>query len=398
MTQQPRPFMVPPTALAPELGAPGPPRRVETHGGAVWLVSRYEDVRTCLSSPAFSHATTWAVENGYPPPAGGLFTGTMLGAEPPEHTRLRKLVSGAFTARRIEALAPRIRQITGALLDDIAALGRADLVRDLAFPLPIRVICELLGVPSADWKSFQGWADTMFRPGGTPEELATARDASQQLWEYIRGLVDAKRRTPGEDLISGLVAAHEDEDRLSYDEVIANSRLLLHAGYDTTANFIGNAALALLTRPETARRLAGDPELLRGAVDELLRHDGPSQVNMRFANQDTEIAGVGIRRGEQIVLDLEAAHRDPEVFPDGDDIDPGRSPNPHLTFGHGIHYCIGSPLARLEGRIALGELFARFADLRLAVPVAEVRRRPASALHGVVALPVEFTPAPAGRA
>ncbi|MFD0692001.1 cytochrome P450 family protein [Actinomadura fibrosa] len=389
MPRRPRaPFMIPPNELPEELGTPGPPRRVSVAGKAVWILSRYADVRACLADGSFSHATTWAVENGFPPPAGGLFTNTVLGTEPPEHTRLRRLIMGAFTTRRVQALRPRVQQITDALLDSFAADGHADLVRQLAFPLPMAVICELLGVPADDRADFRHWADTMFRPG---QVSADAAEAADRLWQYIHGLVSAKRDSPGDDLLTGLLAAHEDEDRLTYDEVVANGRLLLHAGYDTTANFIGNAALTLLRDPARAAALRTDPALLRTAVDELLRHDGPSLVNMRFANQDTTVAGTPIRRGDQIVLDLEAAHSDPSVFPDGGDLDFARSPNPHLTFGHGLHHCIGAPLARLEGQIALSTLFTRFPDIRLAVPAEQITRRPHSALHGVTGLPVVFT-------
>jgi cytochrome P450 len=387
------PRVVNPTLFAPELGTPGPPREVTVGDRAVWIFSRFDDVRACLAHPRLSLATRFAADHGLVPPAGGLFADTMLGADPPDHTRLRKLVSGAFTMRRVEALRPKVQQITDGILDELAPLGETDLVQTLTYPVPMQVICELLGVPIADRDDFHEWTDIMFRPGDGPEGVQRAREASAKLAAYLTELAEEKRRTPSDDLLTALNEAYDGDDRLTFSEVVGTGRLLLHAGFDTTASFLGNSVYELLRHPTEREAVRSDPALLRTAVDELLRLDGPSTVNMRFAKEDLEIAGARIRKDQQIVLDLEGAHRDPAQFADGAAIDLRRAPNPHLTFGHGIHHCIGSPLARLEGQVVLVALFNRFPDLRLAVPPDSIRRqRPEHPLRGPERLPVLFTP------
>jgi cytochrome P450 len=387
------PRVINPTLFAGELGVPGPPREVTIGDRTVWIFSRFEDVRACLAHPRLSLATRFAADHGLEPPAGGLFANTMLGSDPPDHTRLRKLVAGAFTMRRIEALRPKVKQITEDILDQLAPLGEADLVETLTYPVPMQVICELLGVPIADRDDFHEWTDIMFRPGEGPDGIARARDASAKLAGYITDLTEAKRREPSDDLLTALNEAYDGDDRLTFEEVVGTGRLLLHAGFDTTASFLGNSVYKLLVHPAEREAVREDPTLLRTAVDELLRLDGPSTVNMRFAKEDLEISGARIRKDQQIVLDLEGAHRDPVQFAAGAEIDLRRAPNPHLTFGHGIHHCLGSPLARLEGQVVLVALFNRFPDLRLAVPAEEIRRqRPNHPLRGPERLPVVFTP------
>jgi len=388
------PRVVSPTVLAAQVGTPGPPREVAVGYRTVWIFSRYEDVRACLADPRLSLPTRFAAEHGLEPPAGGLFANSMLGADPPEHTRLRKLVSGAFTTRRVAQLRPAVVDITAAVLDRLAPLGHTDLVRTLTYPVPLQVICALLGVPPTDRADFQGWTEVMFRPGAGPAGVARARAASASLAGYLADLAATKRRVPADDLLTGLNQAFDDDDRLTADEVVGTARLLLHAGFDTTASFLGNSILRLLTHPDEEAAVRRAPEVPRGAVDELLRLDGPSTVNMRFAREDVEIGGVLVAQGRQLVLDLEAAHRDPAQFEAGDRVDLTRTPNPHLTFGHGIHHCLGAPLARLEGQVVLGMLFARFPDLRLDVPAGAVRQlRDDHPLRGPDRLPVRYTAA-----
>lgn len=382
--------VISPTRFASELGTPGPPRAITVDGRQLWIFSRYEDVRACLAHPRLSLATRFAADHGLEPPAGGLFADTMLGTDPPDHTRLRKLVSGAFTMRRVEALRPKVQRITDGLLGQIAPLGQADLVRALTYPVPMQVICELLGVPLADREQFHLWTDIMFRPG--EGGAIRAREASAELADYLTELTRAKRANPSDDLLTALNDAYEGDDRLTFEEVVGTARLVLHAGFDTTASFLGNSILKLFRLPAIREAVCGDPDVLRTAVDELLRLDGPSTVNMRFAKEDVEVGGVLVRKDQQLVLDLEGAHRDPAQFLAGERLDPTRTPNPHLTFGHGIHRCLGAPLAKLEGQVVLPTLFRRFPDLRLRAPAESIRQlRDDHPLRGPERLPVSFT-------
>ncbi|MFJ5309704.1 cytochrome P450 [Streptomyces sp. NPDC088350] len=379
-----------PQTIAEELRKHGPPRQITMHGTTAWLVSRYEEARECLGHPGMSPAAAYAASQGQTTPVSGLFEDTLAGTNPPQHTRLRRLLSKAFTARRVESLRPRVQEITDTLLDAIAADGRADLVTALAVPLPMQVICELLGVPIADRVEFHQWADLMLTPPLDPDTAARSQDASAKLWTYMEDLAEARRQDPKDDLISDLMSAHE-EDRLSHREVVATARLMLIAGYELTGSFISNAVLSLLTRPDQMELLRKDPEQLSGrGLDELLRHAGPGILVARFANEDVEIGSVLIRAGDQVLLDMNAAHSDPAYFTDGERLDLTRESAAHLQFGHGIHYCIGAPLARVEGQIALESLIRRFPDLRLSVPASEVSHSKNPFIRSLAALPVEF--------
>ncbi|MBT2411058.1 cytochrome P450 [Streptomyces sp. ISL-12] len=380
-----------PQSVAEELRKHGPPRRIEMHGTAAWLVSRFDEVRECLAHPRMSPAAAYAAAQGQTTPVSGLFEDTLMGTNPPEHTRLRRLLGTAFTARRVEALRPRVREITDSLLDAVAADGRADLVSALAVPLPMQVICELLGVPIADRTEFHQWADLMLLPPFDPEAAARSADASAKLWSYVENLAEERREDPRDDLISALMSAHED-DRLSHREVVSTARMMLIAGYELTGSFISNAVFSLLTRPDQLDLLRADPELAGRNLDELLRHAGPGVLVVRFANEDVEIGGVTIAAGEQVLLDMDAAHSDPAHVTDGERLDLTRGNVMHLQFGQGVHYCIGAPLARVEAQTALESLFRRFPDLRLAVPAAEVGAKPNPFIRSLTSLPVEFAP------
>ncbi|MCF3173462.1 cytochrome P450 [Streptomyces sioyaensis] len=295
-----------------------------------------------------------------------------LGLNPPDHTRMRALVSQAFTRRRVERLAPRIEELTDELFTAMERTpGPVDLIEGLATPLPVAVISELLGVPTADRHRMLTWSHAVARalvpdfllPPGAAEQEARAR---REFTDYLRELVVERRRAPGDDLLSALVTVHDDGDVLTENELLATCTLLLIAGHETTVNLIGNGTLALLRHPDQLARLRSDPALTDNAVEELLRYDSPVQLTVRFALQDAEVAGVPVPAGSTLLLLIGAANRDPAAYEHPERLDIGRAPLRHLAFGQGIHFCLGAPLARLETQIALRMLLARAPQLRLA--------------------------------
>ncbi|MES9522981.1 cytochrome P450 family protein [Streptomyces capoamus] len=388
-------FVADPFPLYRRLREDGPVRRAVIAGGLdAWLVTRYEDGLAALSDPRLSSDVRDATD---PRLAGQLpaferesLMSSMLRSDPPDHTRLRRLVSKAFTARRVAMLRPRIQEITDRLLDAVVPAGRAELVADFALPLPVTVISELLGVPVDDRHDFQRWTDAMLVRGERMPDPAVVNEAWQRMRAYLTAHLGAKRARPGDDLLSALISAHDEEQRLSHDELIAMTFLLLVAGYITTVNLIGSGITALLTHPDQLALLRDRPELLPDAIEEFLRYDGPVSPGIaRFAREDVEIAGVTVPRGATVLIASAIADRDPARFPDPDRLDITRRDNGHLAFGHGIHYCLGAPLARLEGQIAIGTALRRLPDLALAVPPAELTWRPGG-LRGPARLPVTF--------
>jgi cytochrome P450 len=324
----------------------------------------------------------------------------MLNSDPPDHGRLRRLVNKAFTARQVERLRPRITAITTGLLDDMADQGaqrgqgvqsEVDLLASFAFPLPITVICELLGVPPADQDDFRAWSATIVSDIPAPEVFQAHATAMAR---YFMTLLAAKRQQPRDDLLSALLAARDDEDRLSENELVSMAFLLLVAGHETTVNLIASGMLALLLNPAELARLRADPSLTGGAVEELLRYVNPvSNATFRCAAEPLELGGVRIGRGDPVLVSLSGANRDPARFGDPDRLDLGRDSSGQLAFGHGIHYCLGAPLARLEAGIAISGLLSRFGSISLAVPAASLRWRPSTLIHGLEALPVRLVPA-----
>jgi cytochrome P450 len=375
------------------LAACGPAHRMELPDGThAWLITGHDAVRSALTDPRLTKESEPAPAGGLlPPEIDAAINNDMLHHDPPDHTRLRRLVSAAFTRRRVDALAPRIQGIADALLDDLVARPTVDLITAFAYPLPITVISELLGVPVAAQTDFRDWSTTLVAGSAQGAQAWTA--AATALIGYVRGLIAAKREAPADDLTSALVAARDGDDRLTEDELTSMVFLLLVAGHETTVNLIGNGVQALLTHPDLLALVRAEPERLPAAVEEMLRFVGPVQVaTFRRTTTDVRVGDTVIPAGELVIPGLMAANRDPARVADPDTFDPTRADRPHLAFGHGVHHCIGAPLARLETRIALGSLLARFPDLRLAVPAEDLRWRPNVLLHGLAVLPVHLSP------
>jgi len=325
----------------------------------------------------------------------------MLAMGPPDHTRLRGLVHKAFTPRLIELMRMRIQSLTDELLDAALGKGRIDLIRDYALPLPTTIIAEMLGVPASDNHRFHRWSSALMASSSSTWGMLRALPSVVAFLRYIRKLVKARKASPRDDLTTALVSAREAGDRLSEDELLAMIFLLLIAGHETTVNLIGNGMLALLEHPEQLDRLRNEPELIKPAIEELLRYDSPVQIaSERYPREDVTIAGVTIPRGEMVFAVVGSANRDERQFERPEELDITRDPNRHVTFGLGAHYCVGAPLARMEGQIAISTLLRRLPDLRLAVPRERLCRRPGLGLHGLASLPLTFdrrprAPAPA---
>jgi cytochrome P450 len=350
-------------------------------GERMWVITRYADVRAALTDPRVaSKAQGWR-------DAGGVHA--LLNSDPPDHTRLRRLLQGAFTPRRAAQLRSRAQGIAAGLLDEMTACGDvADLLDGYARPFPITVICERLGIPEAD----RGWIwVTVTDYGKGAEELERV---PRELGNYFTGLAAAKQAEPGDDLLSALVLAHDsagDGSALTSTELLSAAYHLVMAGFDTTVNLIASGTLALLTHPGELARLRQDPSLLPAAVEELLRFTSPvNHVTARTATQDVAVGDVVIPVGEQVLIATSSANRDPAQFPDPDRVDLGRDTSGHVAFGHGIHHCLGAPLARMEAEVALGALLARFPELSLAVPREELRWRRVSLMNGLESLPVRL--------
>jgi cytochrome P450 len=372
-------------------------------GHDAWLVVHFAEARTALNDPRLSkdmHAAMAAdaavVSEGLPGPA---FARHMLTVDPPDHTRLRRLVSSAFSPRRIEGLRPRVQTVVDDLLDSIAADGpdsRVDLVPRFAFPLPFTVICELLGVPEPDRDALGRGLTGMLVPTSTPEQYAAAKVASDAVVALLERLVEVKSETPGDDLVSALIAARDGDERLDTRELLSTIFQLIVAGHDTTASFIGNSVVALFRNPDQLAVLRDDPARLDTALEEFLRFDAPvPHSTFRYAVEPVELGGVTIPAGAQVIISLAAANRDEHTYVDPEVLDIDRAGARHLAFGHGIHHCLGAPLARLEGRIALGTLLRRFPQLRLAVADDELRwgHGDGLVLRGLSELPVIPGPA-----
>lgn len=380
-------FAEDPFPVYAELRERGPVHRVRLPGPdpwECWLVVGYDEARAALADPRFAKDVRKLGGPGFDEQMMGRH---VLVSDPPEHTRLRSLVTRAFTARRIQTLAPRVQRVTDDLLDAMLPRGRADLVESFAYPLPITVICELLGVPDLDRDAFR----TMSTEVVTPTAGDSHFTAMRQMAAYLDELIEDKRSSaPGDDLLSDLIRTRaEDGDRLSRTELRGMAFILLVAGHETTVNLLTNGVYGLLTHPEQLAALRADMSLMDGAVEEMLRYEGPVETaTFRFAAEPVELGGRLIGRGEGVLVGLDSANRDGARYPEPDRFDIRRAPQGHLAFGHGLHFCLGAPLARLEARTALRSLLERCPHLTLDGPPGP--RVPGMLMRGFRALPIRW--------
>ena len=371
-------------------------------GHDAWLIVGHTEARAALSDARLSKDMHAALASGGEVVAEGLpgpaFARHMLVVDPPDHTRLRHFVASAFSVRRIEALRPHVQHIVDDLLDAIAALGPehpVDLVASFAFPLPFTVICELLGVPETERAAFGTALIALLTPTSTPEEYALAKQASDTVVELLTALVVGKREAPGDDLISALVSERDGDEHLDQQELLSTIFQLIVAGHDTTASLIGNSVVALLRNPDQLATLRADPEKMPAAIEELLRYDAPvPHSTFRYAREPIDIGGVTIPAGAQVIINLASANRDPNHYARPELLDIDRADTRHLAFGHGIHFCLGAPLARMEGRLALDSLLQRFPHLRLATSIEQLHwdHGDGLVLRGLSELPVVCGP------
>jgi len=356
-----------------------------------WLITGYEEGRKALNDPRLAkslmrQSVMYDSPGAVPEHVHRVMSKHMLSADPPDHTRLRRLVSAEFTPRRVEDLRPRVRGISDSLIEAFDG-DRIDLIDAYAFPLPFQVICELLGVPEIDRDSFRGWSNTI--ASGMAAMTSQTVDAATNLTAYVAELVERRRSEPDGALLSALIRQSDSGDGLSQDELTSLVFLLLIAGHETTVNLIGNAMYLLLTRPPEAERLRSEPALLPSAIEEFLRYESPIQMtSIRVTTEPVTVGEVTIPAGQPVLVSLLGVNRDPDAFGSPDELQLSRKDGQHLAFGHGPHFCLGAPLARMEGEIALGSLLDRFPRMRLAVPVEELQWRPGVLMRGLAHLPV----------
>lgn len=391
-------FKANPYPFYARLRAESPVQPVPLPGGrTAWLVTRYDDVAAVLKDDRFTKDKLALLKGGlfrqrvWVPRVFLPLLRNMLDMDPPGHTRLRGLVQKAFTPGLVEQMRGRVQALADELLDKIQGRGRMDLIRDFALPLPSTIIAEMLGVPAADQHKFHHWSKTILTLNSARWGHIRLIPTVWRFLNYLRRLVRARRGDLRDDLVSALIRVEEGGEGLSEDELLAMIFLLLVAGHETTVNLIGSGTLALLEHPDQLARLRDDPALLRTGVEELLRYTSPAETaSSRFTREDMTMAETTIPRGSMVLAVIASANRDESHFPNADKLDVGREPNKHLAFGQGIHFCLGAPLARMEGQIAIGTLLRRLPDLRLAVAPGALRWRRGLIVRGLEALPVAF--------
>ncbi|SER55608.1 cytochrome P450 family protein [Actinokineospora terrae] len=392
-----------PHAVYDKLRAETPVREVLMPNGLkVWMVTKHADARAVMADRRFSSDLVHGrklVETGSDvrptqEDYGSQFGRHMLNVDPPDHTRLRRFMAKALTPRRMEGLKPNVSTLVEDLLDAFDPSGEIDLVGQFGSPLPLTVICDLFGVPAADRSDFHRWALAIGTDSApvaltSDNRSAEAKSSAAEMAGYLLELIDHKQRNPADDLLTALITARDEDQALSTVEVVSMAFLTLFAGHETVVHLIGNGALSLLTHPDQLALLRGDLSLLPNAVEEFLRYDGPANTSMmRYSIEDVEIAGVTIPAGSFVATILTSANRDDEFFPRAATMDITRPMGGHMTFGHGIHYCVGAPLARIEGRVAFERLLTRFPKLRLAVPPEELVWQSNTLIRGLSRLPV----------
>jgi cytochrome P450 len=392
----PKEFMQHPFELYARLRREGPAREVIMPNGVkMWMVTRYEDVRAILADPRISKDGRrmnefYARHSGADEPPSAFddeLSAHMLNSDPPRHERMRKLVSRAFTTRNTERLRPMVEQTVEDLLDRMEAQDEVDLISGYALALPIAVITGMLGVPVDERDQFRRWATTLVGSHHSPEET---EQASEAMIDYSGKLIEAKRSRPGDDLLSTIVSASDDGDRLTHGELVAMVFLLVAAGHEATMNTLGNALHALLTNPDQLAKLRANPDLLHTtALDELQRYDGGvGLATFRFTKEEIPLGGVTIPAGEIVVVSLTSANRDEAKYDDPDLLDISRPAHGHLAFGHGIHYCVGAQLGKVQVETAIARLIARFPDIALAVPPDQLAWKTSNLMRGLESLPV----------
>jgi len=369
------------------------PDKVKT---PVWLITRYEDINTLLKDERFPKNRRSALTPEqirrlpWVPPMFRPLERNMLDLDQPDHTRLRALVHKAFTPRLVERMRERVQTLADELLEEVARRGEMDLIDDYALPLPMTIITEILGVPTGDRHKFHKWSKAVVSLS-SPNATVRVIPPVWMFIRYLRRFFEVRRRDPQDDLASALIQAEEAGDKLSEDELLAMVFLLLIAGHETTVNLIGSGTLALLEHPDQMEKLRREPSLIKSAVEELLRYTAPVFMSTeRYAREDVTIHGVTIPHGEMTLGVIGSANRDETVFENPNALDITREPNKHLSFGQGIHFCLGAPLARMEAQIAIGTLLRRMPDLRLKVSPDSLRWRPSMILRGLDSLPVLF--------
>jgi cytochrome P450 len=361
-------------------------------GTEVYLVTRYADVQAALKDNRLvknisrARGKTFLQTLGF----GSMRNKNMLPEDPPEHTRLRSLANEAFKPKYIRELRGHIEQIANDLIEKVQARGKMEFISEFAFPLPITVIGEMLGVPEKDHAKFREWSSDLIASGALSSENPHFSPDILRFVGYVRKLISDHRKNPRPDLVTQLIEAEENGDRLSGGELVSTIVLLLIAGHETTVNLIGNGMLALLINPDQLQKLKTDPDLIKPAIEELLRYVNPVQLVNRYASEDMEIGGQPIPKGSHLQMLLASANHDPMYAPAPERLDVTRKDAQHVAFGQGIHYCLGAPLARLEGEIAFQTVLKRLPNIRLAVPDDRLQWRPAIELRGLVQLPVEF--------
>lgn len=385
-----------------------PVHKVTFGGMSMWITTRYDDTLATLKDDRFTnvpedllYGTELPVPNVLKPAANSIMNfvmkqamgplmENMLSMDDPDHARLRNLVHRAFTPRLIQNMHGRIQGITNDLLDAAEAKGEMELIEDFALPLPMTVIAEILGVPHEDHDKFRKWS-LMITDDASFDNPLRMTGTIKAFSRYMRGQFELRRSEPRDDLLTALVQAEESGDKLNEDELLGMVMLLLIAGHETTVNLIGNGTFALMQNRDQWNLLQDNPALIKPAIEEFVRYDSPVHfATERFAKHDLELGGATIKKGEMVVLGLGAANRDPAKFENPDTLDIMRTPNKHLAYGQGVHYCVGAPLARMEASIAFTSLIERFPDLRLAIDSSEVQYRPSFVLRGLQSLPVKW--------